>query len=158
MLKILAIAFLLLTPFRWIFVVDKAKCNGCGNCLYSCPMNAITMSGPDAYIDPELCDGCGICVNYCPRNAIFKEWYTGIEEQEGVCESISFSHNPVTGTSVTVRGLYPLSEVIIIDQSGRIVFQDIADNNGELLLDMSDKPDGSYLVVSDDRFSTFTSI
>ncbi len=158
MLKILAIAFLLLTPLSWIFVVDKAKCNGCGNCLSSCPQGALTMSGPDAYIDPELCDGCGICVNYCPRDAIYKEWYTGIEEEESVDESISFSSNPVTGPSVTILGLYPQSEVKIIDQSGRIVIQDNADCRGELLLDMSDKPEGAYLVVSGDRISTFTTI
>ena len=158
MLKILAIAFLLLVPFKWIFVVDNAKCNGCGNCLSSCPQGALTMSGPDAYIDPELCNGCGNCVYYCPRNAIFKEWYTGIEEEESFPESISFSQNPLTGSSLTIMGLNPQSEVLIIDQSGRIVLQQYADSGGEMLLDMSGKPEGAYLVLSDDRYSIFTSI
>ncbi len=158
MFKIIAIVFLLLVPIRWIYVVDKGKCNGCGNCLAHCPQGALTMMGPDAYIDPELCDGCGNCVHFCPRDAIFQEWYTGIEEEESVGESISFSCNPVTGASVTILGLYPQAQVMIIDQSGRIVVQDNADCRGEYLLDMSDKPEGAYLVVSDNRISTFTSI
>ncbi|MCK5131504.1 MAG: 4Fe-4S binding protein [Candidatus Sabulitectum sp.] len=160
MLKIIAVAFLLLAPFKWIYVVDNVKCNGCGNCLSSCALGAITMSGPDACIDPELCDGCGNCVNYCPRNAIYKEWYTGIEEEETADnnETLSFSQNPVVGNGVTLTGATPQSEIKVIDRSGRVVICGSADEQGQLLLDMSDVPGGAYLVISDDRISVLTTI
>ncbi len=158
MLKFVAIAFLLLAPMRWIYVVDKQKCNGCGNCLSHCPQGALTMSGPDAYIDPELCDGCGICVNYCPRNAIYKVWYTGIEDNETNDAILTFSHNPVSGTSVTVTGIPPETEVVVMDSSGRMIIRDTADQQGQLILDMSSVPVGAYLVISTGGVSVLTSI
>ncbi len=158
MLKFIAIAFLLLAPVRWIYAVDKQKCNGCGNCLSHCPQGAITMSGPDAYIDPELCDGCGTCVNYCPRNAIYKVWYTGIENNEADDAILTFSHNPVSGTSVTITGIAPETEVLVMDGSGRMVIRDTADQQGQLILDMSTVPTGAYLVISTSGVSVLTSI
>ena len=159
MLKLIAVAFLLLVPFKWIYVVDNVKCDGCGNCLSSCAQGAITMSGSDAYIDPELCDGCGNCVNYCSRNAIYKEWYTGIEEETADNnKTLSFSQNPVVGSSVTLTGVTPQSEIKVMDRSGRVVIRGSADEQGQLLLDMSDVPGGAYLVISDDRISVLTTI
>ena len=158
MFKIIAVVFLLLVPLKWIYVVDKGMCNGCGNCLSSCPQGALTMSGPDAYIDPELCDGCGNCVYYCPRNAIFKEWYTGIEEEETANTEISFSRNPVIGGSVTVNGILPLSEVKVLNLSGRVVLRDNADEQGILLIDLSTVAEGAYLVVTENDIAVFTAI
>ncbi len=158
MLKIIALAFVLLAPMRWIFVVNDAKCNGCGHCLSSCPQGAISMAGGDAYIDPELCDGCGICVNYCPRNAIYKEWYTGIEEDNPQAQTLSFSQNPVSGNSVAVTGIVPLSEVLILDKAGRLIIQASADDQGHLTVNLSDMPEGSYLVVTENQSAVITSI
>ena len=157
MLKIMLIAFILLAPFKWIYVVDNAKCNGCANCLSSCPENAITMRGADAYIDPELCDGCGNCVNYCPRNAIFKEWYTGIED-ETTAETMSFSQNPVSDSSVLVTGLNSHTEVEVLDRAGRVVLNNNADNEGNCVLDISLIPAGVYLVRADNQISVLTTI
>lgn len=158
MVKAIVIVFLLLTPFKWIYVVDRGKCNGCGNCLSSCSEGAITMAGSDAYIDPELCNGCGNCVNYCPRDAIYREWYTGIEEDETASGALSFSQNPVTGSTVTIRGIEPLSEVKVTDLSGRILINGAGDGQGLMELDISAAPVGSYLVFSDEKVSVFTSI
>ena len=157
MLKIITIAFILLAPFKWIYVVDNAKCNGCANCLSHCPQNAITMRAGDAYIDPELCDGCGNCVNYCPRNAIFKEWYTGIED-ETTTETMLFSQNPVSDNSVLVTGLNSLTEVDVLDRAGRIVLTHNADNEGNCVLDVSSIPEGVYLVRADNQISVLTTI
>ncbi|MCX8208508.1 MAG: indolepyruvate ferredoxin oxidoreductase subunit alpha [Sulfolobales archaeon] len=53
------------------YIVDLAKCVGCGICynFFACP--AIT-SREDrrASVDPELCVGCGACVPVCPVRAI----------------------------------------------------------------------------------------
>ncbi len=158
MFKIIIIAFVLLAPLKWIYVVDNAKCNGCGHCVSFCPQGAISMTGGDAYIDPVLCNGCGICVSYCPRGAIYKDWYTGIEENESETQTLSFSQNPVSGSSVTVTGIVPLSEVRILDETGRLVAQVTADEQGHLALNLSEIPKGSYLVSTENGSAVFTAI
>lgn len=158
MLKIIAIAFLLFAPLRWIYVVDNSKCNGCGNCLSHCPQGAISMVAGNAWIDPELCDGCGNCVNFCPRDAIYKEWYTGIAGDETTTDDLSFSQNPIAGGSVTVNGVTPMSEVKVLDHSGRVVMRGNADEQGTLLLDLSTIPGGAYLVITDNDNAVLTTI
>jgi len=52
-------------------IVNKDDCTGCGACLDSCPLDAITMGDDDnAFIDPETCGGCGACLDACPVEAI----------------------------------------------------------------------------------------
>lgn len=66
---------------RKIIVIDEEKCNGCGNCIISCPEQAIqivdTPKGPKARLVKEFyCDGLGACLGSCPENAL------RIEERE----------------------------------------------------------------------------
>ncbi len=61
-------------------VVDEIKCNGCTQCFYDCPYNAVTMMPREkgnpkksefvANIDPSVCVSCGICVGSCDPVAI----------------------------------------------------------------------------------------
>lgn len=51
-------------------VVDEHRCIGCGNCVRSCPYQAITLQEKKASIDVETCFGCGLCLSRCPVNAI----------------------------------------------------------------------------------------
>jgi len=51
------------------FVIEEL-CNGCGECVKICPVNAITMQAEKARIDPFICTGCGACVPSCPKEAI----------------------------------------------------------------------------------------
>jgi Na+-translocating ferredoxin:NAD+ oxidoreductase subunit B len=47
-------------------------CLGFGDCVRSCPRNAISMNEnglPD--VDPVRCDACGLCVAACPRAILF---------------------------------------------------------------------------------------
>lgn len=159
MLKVLTILFLILAPLKWIYVVDPEICNGCGNCLSHCPLGAISMVAGKAYIDPEICNGCGNCAYYCPLGAIYKDWYTGIEEEGApVCTSgLAFSQNPACGF-VTVSGASSHSGVKIMDRAGRVVLKGFADEQGLFPLDISDMPEGSYLVLSDEKVSVFTVI
>ena len=52
-------------------IIDKALCNGCSACLYSCPKNCISMA-PDKngflrpVIDETKCTNCGLCKKTCP--------------------------------------------------------------------------------------------
>jgi heterodisulfide reductase subunit A len=58
-----------------VAIVDEKLCTGCGNCVETCPFNAISMHKREgildlSHIDPLLCKGCGNCVAACPVKAI----------------------------------------------------------------------------------------
>ncbi len=151
MARLLLILIMVVTPLKWVYVVDKAKCNGCGNCTYACAEGAISIVGGDALIDPELCSGCGTCVLYCPRDAIFKEWYTGISES---CsdEGLRLQSNPVVSGSAVIHGAEQNIQVSLIDASGRTVTKTAASAEGTAVFDVSDLPRGSYRVQAGDEF------
>ena len=50
--------------------VNMDECTGCGVCVDTCPVEAITMNDDKALIDPEKCTECGLCVDACPSEAI----------------------------------------------------------------------------------------
>ena len=50
--------------------VNTVKCIGCGNCVRSCPYQAITLENKVAIISSQNCFGCGLCVSRCPVSAI----------------------------------------------------------------------------------------
>ncbi|MBI4284688.1 MAG: 4Fe-4S binding protein [Chloroflexi bacterium] len=49
--------------------VDEAMCNGCGDCVAVCPVNAITIKDMVAVIDQQWCVGCGLCNTRCTVKA-----------------------------------------------------------------------------------------
>ncbi|MFQ3675036.1 MAG: 4Fe-4S dicluster domain-containing protein [Endomicrobiia bacterium] len=66
---------------RKIIKIDEKLCNGCSNCIPSCPEQAIQMvetpNGPKARLVKEFyCDGLGACLGSCPTGALT------IEERE----------------------------------------------------------------------------
>ena len=55
-------------------IVDAAKCSQCGDCVESCPTDAITQEGENpAVVNAEECSDCGVCVDECPEEAITLE-------------------------------------------------------------------------------------
>ena len=89
-----------------VMLVDTTSCDGCGNCIDSCPHSAIstvTLSNEQvkdlpfkgrlkvrlkgankAFIHPGLCTACGRCMKQCHEFAIhkvkqFKKSYDSIE-------------------------------------------------------------------------------
>ena len=51
-------------------IVDKNKCNGCGECVNQCPNGAMSIKDDKAVINLIKCQNCRICENICPVNAI----------------------------------------------------------------------------------------
>jgi ferredoxin len=60
-------------------VVNETRCNGCGQCVTVCPVEAMTLvSANDAHqpktkkarLDEEICLGCGVCVRSCSRESL----------------------------------------------------------------------------------------
>ncbi len=54
----------------YIAEVDPEKCNGCGECVKACTVNAISIENKKAVINKALCKGCGACGAVCPTEAI----------------------------------------------------------------------------------------
>ena len=53
--------------------VDTEECTGCGTCVDSCPVEAITLEDDVAKINKQECTDCGTCVDECPVEAITME-------------------------------------------------------------------------------------
>jgi ferredoxin len=62
--------------------VDGATCNGCGKCVDTCPVEAMTLVSANdpakprkrrAELAPEICLGCGVCTRVCPTSGLWLE-------------------------------------------------------------------------------------
>ena len=73
--------------------VDPEKCVGSGECLTSCPYDAITSIEWDgrqvATVDPATCKGCGGCVPVCGSDAIDLLGYTDAQMRAAIEEMIA---------------------------------------------------------------------
>jgi ferredoxin len=53
-----------------VIVVDAAKCDGCGECVTACAVEAIQLVDGKPVVDDELCIECGACEAACPTGAL----------------------------------------------------------------------------------------
>ncbi len=62
---------------RKVIRIDEEKCDGCGECVPSCPEGAIAVvNGKARLVSDIYCDGLGACLGHCPQGAI------AVEERE----------------------------------------------------------------------------
>jgi len=59
--------------------LDAGACTGCGKCVDTCPVAALTLASAndphqprrkEARLNEEICLGCGLCVRACPHDAL----------------------------------------------------------------------------------------
>lgn len=50
--------------------INQEKCIGCGVCVNSCPVDAISIKDGKAIIDQNRCTFCGNCFSACPHEVI----------------------------------------------------------------------------------------
>jgi len=64
---------------NFIPAIDKTGCNGCGQCVNVCPVEAVALASANdpkqlkrkqAMLIEEHCLGCGLCARACPSNCI----------------------------------------------------------------------------------------
>jgi ferredoxin len=75
--------FAILNPVHttnFLPVVTGSECNGCGKCVASCPVEAMTLVSSNnpakpkmktAELDGSRCLGCGVCVKACSKEALY---------------------------------------------------------------------------------------
>ncbi|HBE9107696.1 ATP-binding protein [Clostridioides difficile] len=73
---------------RKIIKIDEGKCNGCGLCVEACHEEAIGMvNGKAKLLRDDYCDGLGDCLPTCPTNAISFEYREAAEYDEAAVKA-----------------------------------------------------------------------
>ncbi len=116
--------------------IDPDACQGCGNCIVVCPVNALSdsvaggrgeseeknfgvKSGAVQIYDPEFCTGCGTCVNACGYGAITLKAEVAQESKE---ERVKIDSLPAMGDKAEVLKL--------IEREGALSIAEIAEKLG----------------------------
>jgi ferredoxin len=62
----------------FIASIEEEDCNGCGDCVERCQMDALALEGDIVVQNAERCIGCGLCVSVCPTEALRLELREGV--------------------------------------------------------------------------------
>ena len=91
--------------------VTYEDCDGCGDCVSSCPEKALSVENGIIHLDRGACSLCGKCFSACPTDAlgIFGRWYTVEEMFDIIVKDKPFYD--ASGGGLTIGGgeasLYP---------------------------------------------------
>jgi heterodisulfide reductase subunit A-like polyferredoxin len=56
------------SPF--VATVNLDTCEGCGDCVDRCQMEALELDDNTVALDVDRCIGCGLCINACPTESL----------------------------------------------------------------------------------------
>jgi len=110
------------------------KCDGCGECVKICPVNAIETDKTPMTINPISCVGCGICVPRCPKQAIDLNYCSeeqllaqirGVSREGRRPRIIAFLEGDTAYASADLAGqsrlsYSPLVKIIRVPSTGRL--------------------------------------
>lgn len=69
---------------QWLPRINAAICNGCGECITTCPTGALQLrDGKAVLADPAACIYCATCETICPVGAIELPYLICIANQRG---------------------------------------------------------------------------
>jgi pyruvate formate lyase activating enzyme len=87
------------------------RCVGCGTCVNTCPIEAVSIINNKAVYDRDICNLCGECVEKCPANAVeFAGRFVSVNDiLHEVKKDILFYDESNGG--VTLSGGEPLAQV-----------------------------------------------
>lgn len=93
----------------------QAHCIACGDCLVSCPRQALVMKDGFIKIMRELCDGCGKCVEACFSEALVMAGreYTVEELVEILIRDVHYYKS--SGGGITLSGGEPTLQIQFIE-------------------------------------------
>ena len=63
---------------KGVVLVDREKCDGCGNCVEACPYGMIEQDEEDLAYKCDYCGGAPACVKECSPGALV---YQGMEKE-----------------------------------------------------------------------------
>jgi len=56
---------------HWFPHIDRIRCTGCGDCIATCPVDALgAVQGKASLVHPDRCTYCNACEDICPVGAI----------------------------------------------------------------------------------------
>ena len=55
-------------------------CNNCGDCIRTCPVNALSLKEGKVVWDKDVCVGCDTCIKTCTHNASPKITMMSVDE------------------------------------------------------------------------------
>jgi coenzyme F420-reducing hydrogenase delta subunit/Na+-translocating ferredoxin:NAD+ oxidoreductase RNF subunit RnfB len=75
-----------------IAFVHEDLCDGCGQCVGNCPLEALVLS-ETVSVNEAVCRGCGSCIASCPRDALDLHCYTNDQLLEQVRAALAGKRN-----------------------------------------------------------------
>ena len=90
---------------RKIIHIDREKCNGCGACAAACHEGAIEMIDGKARLTREnYCDGLGDCLPVCPVDAItFEEREAPAYDEQAVLKAAALVESQLSQWPVQIK-------------------------------------------------------
>jgi len=90
---------------RKIIKIDEEKCNGCGACAAACHEGAIEMIDGKARLTREnYCDGLGDCLPVCPVDAItFEEREAPAYDEQAVLKAAALVESQLSQWPVQIK-------------------------------------------------------